>query len=167
MATIDVAPGPDAPVSAAAATAEPGDVIELAAGTYPERVIIERSGELGRPITLRAARGARVVLQGDPELKHGLQFDAFGAEGVSRWVVEGIEITGYASHGINALPGCHHLTLRDVSARCQGNKGVGVLIAKGVRGVAIERSQLLDNGQRGVRALDPKTDVRYVDLQVQ
>ncbi|MFT4122408.1 MAG: right-handed parallel beta-helix repeat-containing protein [Microbacteriaceae bacterium] len=51
-------------------SAYPGDVIEVPAGVYHETVSFVRSGEPGRPITLRAAPGARVLLDGaDPELQ--------------------------------------------------------------------------------------------------
>ncbi len=45
----------------------PGDIVELDAGTYHESVRFSRSGEEGRPITLRGREGVRPILDGaDP-----------------------------------------------------------------------------------------------------
>ncbi len=51
-------------VNAAAAVAQPGDVVCIHAGIYRERVNPLRGGEPGRPITYRAASGERVSLRG-------------------------------------------------------------------------------------------------------
>lgn len=51
----------------AVARVEPGDTILLHGGIYRELVVMDRSGEPNRPITLRAAEGEAVVLTGaDP-----------------------------------------------------------------------------------------------------
>jgi len=74
--TYHVAPVPLAGIEAdsqirtirdAVAHAEPGDCVLLHGGVYRELVVMDRSGEPNRPITLRAAQGEHVVLTGaDP-----------------------------------------------------------------------------------------------------
>lgn len=63
---IQVAPGgPD--IGAALATAQPGDTIVLAAGTYPERIQTQRAGTAAAPIRIRAAtrRTAKITSAGN------------------------------------------------------------------------------------------------------
>ena len=50
--------------AAAAKELRPGDTVLIATGVYREYAQIKVSGEPGRPITLAAAPGARVVLKG-------------------------------------------------------------------------------------------------------
>jgi len=50
-------------IAAAVAAVRPGDVVTVRAGVYRERFSIP-SGEPGRPVTLRAAEGQRVVVSG-------------------------------------------------------------------------------------------------------
>ncbi len=49
----------------AAATAAPGDTVEIAAGTYSELVRMRKTGDAGKPITFRSADGQRVVMESD------------------------------------------------------------------------------------------------------
>ena len=53
-------------INRALTVAEPGDVFELAPGTYRQNVVIERSGGLDAPIILRARQPGTVVLSGTP-----------------------------------------------------------------------------------------------------
>ncbi|MCC7493170.1 MAG: carbohydrate-binding protein [Fimbriimonadaceae bacterium] len=54
-------------IQAGLAQAQPGDVVEVANGVYRETVVFPRSGEPGRPITVRAAAGAEPLISGcDP-----------------------------------------------------------------------------------------------------
>ena len=59
---------PFATIGAALAAARAGDTVEVAAGVYRERLRMP-SGESGRPVTLRAADGARVVVSGCAEIR--------------------------------------------------------------------------------------------------
>ncbi|MFT4569659.1 MAG: cysteine-rich repeat protein/parallel beta-helix repeat protein [Candidatus Binatia bacterium] len=62
-ATLSV-PGGFATVQAALDAAGPGDTIELATGTYSEKVEFKASGTMGSPIILTEASGASAVLDG-------------------------------------------------------------------------------------------------------
>jgi parallel beta-helix repeat protein len=57
-------PGDFSTVQAALDAALPGDVVEVAAGTWFEKVEFPSSGTPGQPITLRAAAGVRPILDG-------------------------------------------------------------------------------------------------------
>ncbi len=62
--------GPDKPmrtIQAAVNTLQPGDTLFAMAGVYRETVIFPRSGEPGKPITLKPYQGQKVVITGcDP-----------------------------------------------------------------------------------------------------
>ncbi len=75
---IDVPPGPAASISEAVAKAEPGDVIQLQAGTYTGTVEISRSGVPDKPITIAGAAGEnRTVIDGQGEPAKGRKNEAF------------------------------------------------------------------------------------------
>jgi hypothetical protein len=57
-------------IQAALDAALPGDVVEIPAGTYHEAITFHRSGDVDAPITLTAAPGATVIIDGaDAELQ--------------------------------------------------------------------------------------------------
>jgi len=62
----DHAPGtadrPFATIAKGVSVAEPGDVVSVLPGAYQESVVIDRSGEPGRPVTLRGASDRGEVL---------------------------------------------------------------------------------------------------------
>jgi hypothetical protein len=74
----------------ALASAEPGDVIVLRAGTYDGRFVIDRSGTSDAPVVLCGARDA--VLDG------GSTADGYAVhlDGVSHWRVRGLTVRGAA-----------------------------------------------------------------------
>jgi hypothetical protein len=84
------APMPGAPViavtpatfAAAATAASPGDILELAAGTYPT-FTFARDGAPGMPIVIRAAAGAAVDVTGDVRL-----------DGRSHLILDGLRVAG-------------------------------------------------------------------------
>ncbi|MBZ0113182.1 MAG: right-handed parallel beta-helix repeat-containing protein [Thermoanaerobaculia bacterium] len=64
LAEVIAVPGDSGTIQGALDAAQPGDVVEVATGTYFEKVVFPRSGTLGQPIVLRAGDGAQVVLDG-------------------------------------------------------------------------------------------------------
>lgn len=55
---------PFARIADAVKAAKGGDTITVAAGTYPESVLLDKPGTEEKPTTLRAAQGERVILSG-------------------------------------------------------------------------------------------------------
>jgi len=97
---------------AALAAANPGDTIQLAAGTYVGPFVITRSGTAALPITLKGPAGA--ILQNDKSTgkNYGLYLS-----GASYWVLDGFTVSN-SQKGIvtdasnfNVL---QHLTVHDV-----------------------------------------------------
>ncbi|MBA3546918.1 MAG: right-handed parallel beta-helix repeat-containing protein [Nannocystis sp.] len=80
MAGAPVIPVTPAGFKAAAAAAGPGDIIELAAGTYAE-IVLQTDGSPGAPIVLRGKPGA--VVDGDVRL-----------DGRAHVIVDGLEVHG-------------------------------------------------------------------------
>ena len=80
MAGAPVIPVTPASFAAAAAAAGPGDVLELAAGSYAE-IVFETDGSPGAPIVLRGLPGA--VVDGDVRL-----------DGRAHVIVDGLEVHG-------------------------------------------------------------------------
>jgi hypothetical protein len=98
--------------------AVPGQVVEVAGGTYPSQEIRAVAGRVGPNVVFRPASGARVVLGG---LKFGANSDpALGPDYVT---VRGMEMTYKSSepgagnqHGIFVGPGSAFITLEYVDA---------------------------------------------------
>ncbi|MGY1815105.1 hypothetical protein [Blastococcus sp. SYSU D00820] len=75
-------------LAAALAAARPGQVIQLADGTYRGRFVVERSGTAAAPIVLRGGPGA-VLDGGDAATGYTLHLD-----GADHWRVEGLTVRG-------------------------------------------------------------------------
>ncbi len=81
-------------VGFALANAAGGDCITLMPGTYPEAVVVERSGSTGQPTVIRSQRKWEAVIQGSPA--HGI----YVADGVSNVVIDGLQVVGSAIDGV-------------------------------------------------------------------
>jgi len=157
--TVDM---PLATISAAVAKAAPGDVITVRAGTYPELVKIAASGAEGKPITLQAAPGERVVIGGSGDGRHGITW----AAGAGHLRIRGFEVSG--GRGIGSTDkGGHHIEISEcvvlgapirlmghsdcVVRRCvQGrNKGNGVSL-NGCTRCTVEECEIFDNYADGL-----------------
>jgi hypothetical protein len=75
----------------AADSVVPGDTVVVQEGTYHEEVTLTCSGEVGQRITLRAAAGEAVILDGGGQLDDGFIIDA----GISHVSLEGFQLTDY------------------------------------------------------------------------
>jgi hypothetical protein len=92
---------PFATINRAVMAASAGSTIVVAAGTYRELVVINRSGRMGAPITLRARCGARPIIDG-AGLGRGVGNAALVRIESQSWVtVEGFELRGLAGLGGN------------------------------------------------------------------
>lgn len=117
-------------ISAALERAEAGDEVILREGSYHEFVVPARSGEEGRPITLKGYRGETAAIDGT-----GLDITGWGnalvqLRGTSHFVVENLHIRNAVNSAPNADPegiyivgAAHDITIRDcriynIKSRC-------------------------------------------------
>jgi parallel beta-helix repeat protein len=95
----DTGPGsqttPFCTITAAASKSQPGDTVQVAAGTYPENVSITKSGTAAAPIVFTPAPGATVTVSGGTGI--GINLST-----VSWVVVRGFTVTQTPDYGINA-----------------------------------------------------------------
>ena len=104
----DANPGDEAApwrtLARAAAVAVAGDIVELRAGVYVERVAFTRSGEAGAPIVFRARTGETPVIDGSSLVVGSGWFPLLWLQGVSHVTIEGIELTGLRTTQKNRVP---------------------------------------------------------------
>jgi parallel beta-helix repeat protein len=89
-------------IGAAAGRVSAGQTVQVAAGTYPESVIVPTSGTSSAPITFTVGPGANVVVSG--------QVSGFTISGRSWVTVNGFSVTGTSSFGIT-VTNSSHITL--------------------------------------------------------
>ena len=94
-------------------TAQPGDIIVLADGTYTDQhIVLKANGAEGKPITLRAATPGKVVLNGASQLSIGgdwLVVDGLLFQGGALESGSVIEFRGYSD------PHARHCVLRNAA----------------------------------------------------
>lgn len=100
-------------ISKGVSMAKAGDTVTVKAGTYPEKVVMTASGEMGKPITLKAAPGERVVLK-TGDRRCGITW----AAGIGHLVIDGFEVRGGGIAGNeggigSADKGGHHVTIQN------------------------------------------------------
>ncbi len=89
-------------IGAAAARVAAGETVQVASGTYPERVVVSSSGTSGAPVVFRAAPGASVTLNGQA---NGFYISS------KNWVsVDGFSVINTTDYGI-AVNTSSHITL--------------------------------------------------------
>jgi hypothetical protein len=138
--TLDV---PWRTVQHAARMLQPGDSVLVAAGVYPEAVVITRSGTAESRITFQGLAGA-VLESPDPNAS----LSAFDVrDGVSNVIVDGFEMRGGYHETIYVRAGASDITVRNCDVH--GNR-VGVWIHSAV-GVEIAGCYIHANTARGVR----------------
>jgi parallel beta-helix repeat protein len=91
-------------ISAAASKAVAGNVVQVAAGTYNERVSPASSGTSGAPIVYTAAPGATVTVGSG-------QSDGFLISGKSWITITGFNVTGTSSYGIDVSSAAGNVTI--------------------------------------------------------
>jgi hypothetical protein len=81
--------------------ADPGDVVEIGGGTYPDQVVGKDASKDGGPqVLFRPRAGARVVVSSDLDV-YGSQIEFRSIEVLENWY---------------AYEGSHHLTFRDIDS---------------------------------------------------
>mgnify|MGYP000088293270 CR=1 FL=1 len=111
-------------IAYALSLAEPGDKIIVHEGTYHESLLIEKSGVEGAPITLEAAEGETVVLDGIDRSSDGISL----APNVSHIVLDGLKLKGYI-WGVSLQGGNRDVSLLNIevwSSECGIHLTVGV-----------------------------------------
>jgi len=111
----------------------PGDTVVVQEGTYHEEVMLTRSGEFGRRITLRAAAGEAVILDGGGQLDDGFIIDA----GISHVSLEGFQLTDYRGWTISLEGDNGDIVIADVDSSDSDN---GVHLTLGEHGQPEEGS---------------------------
>jgi parallel beta-helix repeat protein len=91
-------------IGAAAARVAAGQTVQVASGTYPERVVVQSSGVAGSPIVFAAAPGASVTLSG--------QLNGFYLSGRSWVTIRGFNVINTTDYGI-AVNNSSQITLAD------------------------------------------------------
>lgn len=103
---------------AALRAAEPGSEIVLADGIYAGQYNLTRSGEPGKPITIRAANTWKAVI--DPSGGYG---DGLDISATRHVVVDGIRVVGAMMIGIRASA-AHNVTIRNCRVELCGHQGI-------------------------------------------
>ena len=111
----------------------PGDTVVVQEGTYHEEVMLTRSGEFGRRITLRAAAGEAVILDGGGQLDDGFIIDA----GISHVSLEGFQLTDYRGWTISLEGDNRDIVIADIDSSDSDN---GVHLTLGEHGKPEEGS---------------------------
>ncbi len=135
---------------AAAVQLQPGDVIEVAAGTYTDACQLTASGTAAQPITVRAAAGARPVfdatgldLSGSGSVPRAI----FQLNNASYWVFENLELMHAANASNNGAAfrvtaGGHDLTVRS----CSIHDNQDGAMSDGPSTITLEANEIFHNG---------------------
>jgi parallel beta-helix repeat protein len=104
-------------ISGAAAKVAAGQTVQVAAGTYSERVSISKSGTSSAPIVFTAAPGATVTVTG--------QSNGFVISGRSWLTVNGFNVTNTLEYGIN-VSGSSFITISNNNVSYAGFQTSGM-----------------------------------------
>jgi parallel beta-helix repeat protein len=141
-------------IGAAVPHAGAGQTVQVAGGTYPEDVKVSASGAPGAPITFQAAPGAAVTLTG--------KTDGFTLTNASWITVDGFQITGTTSYGINVTGGSHvtvsnnHVT--QSGQPVQGSIAAGIRLS-GVSSSLVSANNSDHNSDYGIMVVGGSTGV--------
>lgn len=144
-------------IQAAAAVAQPGDTVQIAAGVYVEAVKPAASGTAGAPITYRARTGDTVVIDGQKRLysTNGL----VNLDGRSFITMSGITVTNSPRHGIYGnLTSSVVLDHMVVSHTDDG----GIVLVGGSR-ATVSSSEIAFTNERGLSASNEAVTLNNVD----
>jgi parallel beta-helix repeat protein len=142
-------------ISAAAAKAVAGQTVEVASGSYAERVVAKRAGAAGSPIVYTTAPGAVVTVRG--------QANGFSVSSKSWVTIRGFRVTETSGAGIKVSSSSNiEISGTDVSYAGQPVSG---LVAKGitlsgVTNVTVSGNTTHHNSDAGIAAGSTSTGVR-------
>ena len=111
--------------------ANAGDTIYVMGGTYPERVILHKSGADGNPITIKNYNGQTVTMDGTGITWWSNIYSAlFQINGQSNWIVEGINLVKSYAQGFGddytdpTAIRSYNVTIRNCTVTDAGGCGV-------------------------------------------
>ena len=153
--------------------AQPGSVIRIQAGTYPEQISIEKNK------FPNATEFDRIVVEADPALQPG-QVVLTGAPGpqcTERWAIRmkqskfitirGLTITGTGAQAISLMGGNNgnqeiHIELNRIFGNGSSSCNGGITIARGNQGTLIINNLIYANGRNGITFEDADGGPHYV-----
>jgi hypothetical protein len=123
--------------------ATPGNTVIIRGGTYAEKVRLTKSGSyFGRSITIQAAAGEPVVLDGQGVAARG---PVFSTGGQDHLVIRGITVRNGSDQGIS-VDGSYFVRIQD--CRTENTGGSGILVDKG-HDVVVSRCDVTKACMRG------------------
>ena len=145
--------------------AQPGNIVRIQAGTYPEQVAIEKNK------FSNATEFDRIVIEADPTLQPG-QVVLTGVPGpqcTDKWAIQlkqskfvtirGLTITGTGGQAISLMGGNNsnqeiHIELNRIFGNGSSSCNGGITIARGNPGTLIVNNLLYANGRNGITFAD-------------
>jgi hypothetical protein len=142
-ANIGTAERPFRTIQHAADSAAPGDTVTIRGGIYSEAVRLTQSGSyFGRSITIQAAPGETVVIDGQGLTTKGPLFSTGGQDHL---VIRGIAVRNALEQGI-AVDGSYFMRVQ--SCRTENTGGSGILVDKS-HDVVVSRCEVAKACVRG------------------
>ena len=153
--------------------AQPGSVIRIQAGTYPEQISIEKNK------FPNATEFDRIIVEADPALQPG-QVVLTGAPGpqcTERWAIRikqskfitirGLTITGTGGQAISLMGGNNgnqeiHIELNRIFGNGSNSCNGGITIARGNPGTLIVNNLLYSNGRNAITFEDADGGPHYI-----
>jgi parallel beta-helix repeat protein len=149
-------------ISAAAANAVAGNAVQVAAGTYNEPVSPANSGTASAPIVYTAAPGASVTVGSG-------QADGFLVSGKSWITVNGFNITGTTSYGIDVASAASHVTISNNHVSYSGKPASGKtkfgIRVSGSTDVTISKNIVDHNTDSGIAVIASSARVQVLSNQ--
>jgi hypothetical protein len=160
-------------IQAAVDVAQPGSIIRIQAGSYPEQISIEKNK------FPNATEFDRIVVEADPALQPG-QVVLTGAPGpqcTERWAIRikqskfitirGLTITGTGGQAISLMGGNNgnqeiHIELNRIFGNGSSSCNGGITIARGNPGTLIVNNLLYANGRNAITFEDADGGPHYV-----
>ena len=140
-ATLSVGPGEDTTsIGQALDQAQAGDVIEIRTGVYVEHLVVPDVGVEGAPLSIRAAKGERVVIDA-----HGAEYGIQIAPEAGWVALENLIVVRARSFGLYARP-AHDLLVRGCTFARNGSAG---LYVRYTDSITVERCRFHHNRING------------------
>ena len=160
-------------IQAAVEVAQPGSVIRIQAGTYPEQISIEKNK------FPNATEFDRIVVEADPALQPGqvILTGAPGPQCTERWAIRikqskfitirGLTITGTGGQAISLMGGNNgnqeiHIELNRIFGNGSSSCNGGITIARGNPGTLIVNNLLYANGRNAITFEDADGGPHYI-----